>query len=175
MGWEVVDGGLIINWFPSALLFTVAMVGALLIMRRRSLGILLAAPDFHDRRRYIRGARWGWLLALASFIAVVAAMIVLFDYTQWDLRAAVIAWVAALFPVAGSAGLLMLEEFMGFCVGAQAAWDALGGRRIDLMAYRAETSRTIASGARWVYYAAWVVGSAGLTAGPLMLCIETAG
>ena len=170
MEWEVVGGRLIIGWHASALLFTVAIIGVLFLLRFLSLRILNAEPEFRDRDRYIRGARWGWLLVAASFVVVVVAMTVFAGHTQWDLRAVAIAWLAALLPISGSAGLLLIEEFMGFWVGGQAVWDALHKRRIDLIAYRATASRTATSNARWGYYAAWVIGSIGLTAGPMMVC-----
>ncbi len=170
MGWEVVGERVVIGWYPSALLLTVAIIGVLLLLRFLSLRILNAEPEFRGRERYVRGARSGWLLVVASFVVVIAAMTILAGHTQWDLRAVTIAWLAALLPISGSAGLLLLEEFMGFWVGAQLVWDALHKQRIDLIAYRASASRTATDQARWGYYAAWVVGSIGLTAGPLMMC-----
>lgn len=172
MAWEIVAGQLVITWIPSALILTAAIIGALLVMRSLSLRILLATPDFRDRDRYVRGARWGWLLALVSFGVVVTAMIVLFGFSYWGGRAVMAAWMAALLPLAGSAGLLMLEELMGFCVGLQAGWDALHRQQLNLLAYRATTSQTMYSPTRWSCYAAWVMGSVGLTIGPLVTCIS---
>lgn len=70
-------------------------------------------------------------------------------------------------PVAGSIGFVMLQELMGFWLWAQAAWDEMGGGRLDRTQYRAVASRLEGDRTRWTYYAAWVVGSIGLTAGPL--------
>ena len=170
MSWEITDGRLVIGWHLSALLFTVAIIGVLLLLRFLSLRVLNAEPEFRGRDRYMRGARWGWLLIVVSFVAVVAGMAVFAGHAHWDLRAISIAWLVALLPIAGSAGLLMIEEFMGFWIGAQVVWDALHRQRLDLIAYRASGSRTTCSRARWSYYAAWVVGSIGLTLGPLMTC-----
>jgi hypothetical protein len=107
-------------------------------------------------------------VAVGAFLVVVAGMGLLLEHAVWDFRAAALAWAAALFPLAGSAGLLMLEEFMGYWVWAQAAWDRMGGLRTDWAWYRAVTERIACNRARWAYYGAWVVGSVGLTVGPLV-------
>lgn len=168
MTWEYVDGQLLIEWFPGALLLTAAIILALLITRQASLKILEGAPEFRDRERYVRGARWGWLVVLGGFAAVVAAMTLGLGYTVWDLRVTGLAWLTAIFPVAGSVGLLMMPELMGFLVWAQAAWSNLGGREIDWLSYRVFTSRVIIDRSRRWLFAAWLVGSAALTAAPLV-------
>ncbi|GEM_PF-4403468 len=171
MAWETVGGELIINWYPSALALTAWIGVALILMRSISLNLLLASEEFRERRRYIRGARHGWIVVAGSFVAVVAVMIGVFGYTHWDFTATAIAWTAALLPVAGSAGLLMIEEFMGFWVGGQVLWNMLHRERFDLTAYRSSASHTSTSSGRWAYYAAWVAGSLSLTVGPVMWCV----
>jgi len=156
-----------IDWFPAALLLTAAIIPALFVMRHFSLRILENAPEFTERARYIRGARWGWLVCVVSFVGVVVAVSAGFDYGRWDFQATALAWLTALLPVAGSVGFLLLPEFMGFWVWAQAGWERLGGQRLDWMRYRTVASRLEVQRGRWTYYAAWVVGSAALTASPL--------
>jgi len=167
MSWENVGGQVVIEWFPSAWLLTAAIIGVLIATRHLSLRLLEEAPDHDDVHRFLRGARWGWLVAVASFGAVVVVTSVFLDCAVWDFRATALAWLTALLPLAGSVGFLMIPEFMGQFVWAQAIWDELGGRRIDWAGYRAITARLERSGARWTYYSAWVVGSAALTVGPL--------
>ena len=171
MAWETVGGEFIINWYPSALLLTAWIAAALILMRSISLNLLLASEEFRERPRYIRGARHGWIVVVGAFAAVVAVMIGVFDYTHWNFAATAIAWAAALLPVAGSAGLLMIEEFMGFWVGGQVLWNMLHRERFDLIAYRSSASHTASSSGRWAYYAAWVAGSLSLTVGPVMWCV----
>lgn len=167
MSVEYVGGRLVIEWFLSAWLLTAAIIGVLIAIRHLSLRVLEGAPDRDDMQRYERGARWGWLVAVASFVAVVSAVTLIFGYTAWDFRAVALAWLTALLPVAGSIGFLMIPELMGQVVWAQALWDELGGRSIDWPRYRVITARLERGGTRWAYYTAWVVGSAALTVGPL--------
>ncbi|MGI5818481.1 MAG: hypothetical protein ACOX9R_10355 [Armatimonadota bacterium] len=167
MSWEDAGGQVVIELFPSALILTAAIIGVLLATRHLSLRVLEDAPDPGGNERFMRGARWGWLVALLSFVVVVVVMSALFGYAVWDFKATALAWLTALLPVAGSIGFLMMPEFMGNVVWAQAIWDELGGRSIDWPQYRAITARLQSGGARWAYYSAWVVGSVALTVGPL--------
>ncbi|MFO8078852.1 MAG: hypothetical protein R6V07_00980 [Armatimonadota bacterium] len=167
MSWEYAGGQLLIEWFPAAFILTGAIIAVLFATRHLSLRILHEVPDTADRDRYVRGARWGWLVGGLSFVAVVTVTSVLFGHAVWDFRAVALAWLTALLPLAGSIGFLMLPEFMGCFVWAQAMWDELGGKTLDWPQYRAITARLETSRARWAYYGAWVVGSIALTAGPL--------
>ncbi len=155
----------------SALILSAGIIAVLFMTRHLSLRVLEEMPNFTDRYRYVRGARWGWLIVTGSFVVVVAAMIVFTQHTVWDFRTTALAWTVAIFPVAGSIGLLLMPEFMGFWVWAQALWDDLGGGRIDWGNYRAIAERIASNRARWSYYAAWVVGSLALTVGPLWTCV----
>ncbi|MFW6437805.1 MAG: hypothetical protein ACOCZ7_02220 [Armatimonadota bacterium] len=167
MSWEYVDGLLLVEWYPAALLLTAAIIGVLFGTRHLSLRVMETAPDFNGRDRYERGARWGWLVAVGSFAAVVLVVSTVFNYTHWDFRATALAWMFALLPLTGSVGFLMMPEFFGHWVWAQAIWDALGGERLDWAQYRTVAARIETDSARWAYYSAWVVGSLALTTGPL--------
>jgi hypothetical protein len=167
MSWEYAGGQLVIEWFPSAFVLTAAIIAVLFATRHLSLRILLETPETDDRARFERGAQWGWLVGVVAFVAVVTVVTVFFGHAVWDFKATALAWLTALLPIAGSIGFLMMPEFMGCFVWAQSMWDELGGNAFDWPQYRAITARLETSRARWAYYAAWVVGSVALTAGPL--------
>lgn len=167
MSWKYIDGLPVVEWYPAAFLLSAAIIGALYCTRHLSLRVMETAPDFNGRDRYERGARWGWLVAVASFAAVILVVSTVFNYAHWDFRATALAWMTALLPVAGSIGFLLMPEFMGFWVWAQALWDDLGGKSLDWPQYRSVTARLESDSVRWAYYSAWVVGTVALTAGPL--------
>ncbi|MBD3293237.1 MAG: hypothetical protein GF393_09950 [Armatimonadia bacterium] len=160
--------------FP-AIMLTVAILAILLGTRQNSLEIINSAGEFDGRDRYERGARWGWLMVVGSFAVVVGSMIVFAGHSTWDLRATALAWATACLPIAGSIGLLMIPEFMGYWVWAQSAWDEMGGKHMDWLQYRAIAARLETGRTRWLYYGAWVVGSLGLTVGPLWTCVAVQG
>ena len=175
MSWEYVDGLLLIQWYPAAFALTAAIVGVLYLTRHLSLQVMASAPEFSGRERYERGARWGWIVAMVSFALVIFVVSTVFNYTHWDFRATALAWMFALLPVAGSVGFLMMPEFMGYWVWAQAIWDELGGKQLDWAQYRTIAARIETDRARWAYYSAWVVGSLALTTGPLWTYTLVAG
>lgn len=159
----------------AATMLTLGVAAALLATRQQSLGIIEAAGKFEGRERYERGARWGWLVVVGSFALVVGAMVLFAGHSVWDFRATALAWATACLPIAGSIGLLMIPEFMGYWVWAQSAWDEMGGKHMDWLHYRAIAARLQTDRTRWVYYGAWMVGSLGLTVGPLWTCVVVQG
>lgn len=156
MSWAYAHGDLYVVWFPGALLACGVAVGLLLLMRRASLRTLDNAGEFPCKARYLRGARWGWLVSVAFFLCFVLYSSIWWHQRLWqaDMLAFIWFWALAMTYLFGA---FFPHELTGWLALVAAAWQGVRRKQFDWTGWATRIEEELS---RWWY-------------GPL-LCVPTA-